>query len=168
MLSSMVSGGSGQKADELDKDTLRSFLKSYERLRESEKRMVAMGYDDKHFTKGRMYARLLKNFAQSAQTQQDPSQKRRESLKQTLNDFARRPSLRDRTETMRPSSPPVLPKRVHKKEIETQTDAVEFSDQRVAVQTSDATLQTEEMAESEVKVASPVEPASEPMVERIE
>ena len=42
-------------------------MKSYEKLRESEKRMVAMGYDEKHFTKGRMYARLLKNFAQSAQ-----------------------------------------------------------------------------------------------------
>ena len=69
LLSNIVTDGMSQKAEELDKDTLRSFLKSYEKMRESEKRMIAEGYDEKHFTKGRMYARLLKNFAK----QSDPT-----------------------------------------------------------------------------------------------
>ena len=69
----------GEVTAELDRDTLRSLLKSYEKLRESEKRMIALGYNEKHFTKGKMYARLLKNFA--AKSQDSDKSKRRESLK---------------------------------------------------------------------------------------
>ena len=84
----------------LNKDTLRSFLQGYERLREREKSMIAQGYNDKHFTKGRLYARLLKTFAKRAEA---------------TDELVRRPSLIGRGDVQ---GPPVL----LKKDAETQTD----------------------------------------------
>lgn len=84
----------------LNKETLRQFLSGYERLREREKAMISLGYNDKHFTKGRLYARLLKTFAKRAEATEE---------------LGRRPSLIGRGDD---AGPPVL----MKADAETQTD----------------------------------------------
>ena len=62
--------------------------------------MISLGYNDKHFTKGRLYARLLKTFAKRAEATEE---------------LGRRPSLIGRGDD---AGPPVL----MKADAETQTD----------------------------------------------
>jgi hypothetical protein len=109
------------KPVEISLEQMKSFLLSYEQLRQCEKRLVAKGHSERLFTRGKIYGRLIKIFATRSEKPEEFH--RRPSLQETAAKFRRRPSLQEHPTNIeaKGNSPRVSIKKVLRKSIETQT-----------------------------------------------